>query len=132
MWLTGGQDTFEDAPADQNNATSPTESTTSRSLTGNRTSSSKPRPVSKDMPPTNGTGVHDDDEDDEDEETSKPKSPLLTSHRLSTESLDNVNLEEESQVLPKVPAKGTVSLNCLQDMTNFGNVKIGIQSPLCP
>lgn len=29
------------------------------------------------------------------QETSQPKSPLLTAHRLSNTSLDNVNLEED-------------------------------------
>lgn len=59
----------------------------------------------EELPTTNG-----DDAYSEDEDTSKPKSPLLTSHRLSTESLDNVNLEEESQTLPKVPEKGIIPL----------------------
>jgi hypothetical protein len=60
---------------------------------------------------TNGSVVHEEEEEDT-EDTNKPKSPLLTSHRLSTTSLDNVNLEEEEVdplVAPKVPSKGIYS-----------------------
>jgi hypothetical protein len=105
------EDSFQDASNDQIKPESPNEPSRSRSLTGNRTSSTTQDSNSSEEPTTNGTGVH-DEEEDEDEETSKPKSPLLTSHRISaTESLDNVNLgeDQDSQVLPKVPAKGICS-----------------------
>ena len=44
------------------------------------------------------------------QDTSQPKSPLLTSHRLSTISLDNVNLGEDVAIDAVIP-KGMVPLN---------------------
>ncbi|KAF4634766.1 hypothetical protein G7Y89_g3342 [Cudoniella acicularis] len=93
-------DTFEDA-----NDTAAIESAQmatvvrTRSLTKRRSSSVKStaRDSTAEHPPvpslpereTNGDTNHTD------HDTAQPKSPLLTSHRLSTTSLDNVNLDEE-------------------------------------
>ncbi|PSS06710.1 hypothetical protein M430DRAFT_148556 [Amorphotheca resinae ATCC 22711] len=95
-------DTFEDAigsPATTVETVKDTPVETTRSLTKHRSSSVKSTvqeivPDSPDSsavsevtePQTNGDDEH---------EIRQPKSPLLTSHRLSTTSLDNVNLEED-------------------------------------
>jgi hypothetical protein len=42
----------------------------------------------------------------EEEEVPRPKSPLLTSHRISTESLDNINLDDGVDLDPKSPPIG--------------------------
>src|SRR6266536_4263229 len=74
-----------------------------RSLTKRRSSSVKSQlqETSSDPPPVpavpekdiNGDTSHDK------HDTRQPKSPLLTSHRLSTTSLDNVNLDEDGERL---------------------------------
>jgi hypothetical protein len=46
------------------------------------------------------------DADHIEKEAPQPKSPLLTSHRLSTASLDNVSLDEEGTPVKPVEAKG--------------------------
>jgi hypothetical protein len=47
-------------------------------------------------------------------DTKQPKSPLLTSHRLSSDSLDNVNLEEDGTPLKPSLSKGiTLYLLCI-------------------
>lgn len=110
------QDTFEDAndtaEPEPAHAPSPVEST--RSLT-NRPSSTRSNtedtegkgsgtPPDQPVAHTNGHTDHDE------HETNQPKSPLLTSHRLSTTSLDNVNLDEDgSPAKPAVP--GTTILD---------------------
>lgn len=43
----------------------------------------------------NGTTNHTEHVDEEEKNVHQPKSPLLTSHRISTESLDNINLDED-------------------------------------
>jgi hypothetical protein len=48
---------------------------------------------------TNGDTEHNE------EEAPQPKSPLLTSHRLSTTSLDNVSLDEEGSPVKTIEPK---------------------------
>ncbi|TVY39924.1 GTPase-activating protein [Lachnellula occidentalis] len=81
-----------------------------RSLTKRRSSSNKSESSAQetktDHPPipsvpeivTNGDTNHDENEAPK-PEVPQPNSPLLTSHRLSTTSLDNVNLDEEVTIL---------------------------------
>lgn len=98
-------DTFEDA-----NDTAEVESAQktavvkTRSLTKSRSSSVKSKSsaleITTDHPPiptshTNGETNHGE------HDIPPQKSPLLTSHRLSTISLDNVNLDEEAGTKPK-------------------------------
>ena len=106
------QDTFEDAndsnPPDEVHTVSPTLSTRSLTNTKGRPSSIKgtDQVRASNAPPlpvrTTGSGAHDG------QDTSQPKSPLLTSHRLSTTSLDNVNLEEDIDPNAVVISKGMV------------------------
>lgn len=81
-----------------------------RSLTKRRSSSVKstqesipePPPV-PDIPDMEANG----DANHTEEDTAQPKSPLLTSRRLSTSSLDNVSLDEdEAAAKPTTPPKG--------------------------
>jgi hypothetical protein len=50
----------------------------------------------------------DGDADHDGHDTRQPKSPLLTSHRLSTSSLDNVNLDEDGTPLKPSLSKGII------------------------
>ena len=95
------QDTFEDANDVEDIAdtlTSPVERT--RSLTKRRSSSikSNTQDLSTDIPsvPTVPLPETNGETNDEQIESDNPlpKSPLLTSHRMSTTSLHNVNLED--------------------------------------
>lgn len=57
-------------------------------------------------PETNGDGVHDEQSQ---HGIKQPKSPLLTTHRLSTISLDNVSLEEDGEPTQEdTTVKGTL------------------------
>lgn len=81
-----------------------------RSLTKRRSSSTHTQDRA-DNPPVpavpeveaNGIATHDGHDD-----TRQPKSPLLTSHRLSTSSLDNVSLDEDGTPLKPNLSKGIV------------------------
>lgn len=85
---------------------SPTAST--RSLTGQHVlvAPAQEEILAAEATPTKDTVI--DAANDEKEEDATPKSPLLTSHRLSTTSMDNVNLEEDSEqsTLEQDAAKG--------------------------
>ncbi|KAI9737199.1 MAG: GTPase-activating protein [Claussenomyces sp. TS43310] len=94
-------DTFEDAtdatPSDHPHAVSPPAST--RTLTGQHRQSApiQPSDDASDTllePEIDASTTHDHEGT---EDTTRPKSPLLTSHRLSSTSMDNVNLEEETE-----------------------------------
>ncbi len=67
--------------------------------------------VSSSAEQQDSNGTHDHTEHIEEEKeryTQQPKSPLLTSHRISTESLDNVNLDEDGMPAELTPPKGSV------------------------
>jgi hypothetical protein len=87
------QDNFEDAdstPLEQSHSISPTTST--RSLTNPRTaviSTTAEKPLDVPAAPLS----METDTTASQAQSSQPKSPLLTSHRLSTTSLDNVSLD---------------------------------------
>ncbi|TVY25143.1 GTPase-activating protein [Lachnellula hyalina] len=80
-----------------------------RSLTKRRSSSDKSEnsaqetktdlPSSPSAPEVKTNGDTNHDENAHKPEVPPPNSPLLTSHRLSTTSLDNVNLDEEGTIL---------------------------------
>ena len=107
------QDTFEDAPDTTSRLYHSTSSNSTRSLTGRPPSSSSsnatPTILATEIPPVSISEVDGDidgpdlnghvvktalssGDGDEDHER-PPKSPLLTSHRISATSLDDVNLE---------------------------------------
>jgi hypothetical protein len=70
-----------------------------RSLTHAHTIKTNDEDVSDSEPEISEPSPTLDDTTNEDlaatsEDTNKPKSPLLTSHRISTSDLDNVNLED--------------------------------------
>ncbi|PQE17163.1 TBC domain-containing protein [Rutstroemia sp. NJR-2017a WRK4] len=113
-------DTFEDAHDTEEIAEtllSPIERT--RSLTKRRSSSirSSTQDTSSDSPPpvpavshTEPNGETNTEETESDNQI--PNSPLLTSHRMSTTSLHNVNLEDGDDIgspAPAPPSKGTDS-----------------------
>jgi len=50
----------------------------------------------------------DGDADHDGHDTRQPKSPLLTSHRLSTSSLDNISLDEDGTPLKPSLSKGII------------------------
>jgi hypothetical protein len=60
-------------------------------------------PVSAELE-TNGDGAHNEQSE---HGIKQPKSPLLTTHRLSTISLDNVSLEEDDEPTQDTTPKGT-------------------------
>jgi hypothetical protein len=112
------KDTFEDTndsnPPDEGHAASPTTSTRSLTNTKRRPSSTKDNNQvhTSNAPPlplrTTGAGAHDG------QDTSQLKSPLLTSHRLSTTSLDNVNLEEDVDPHTVAASKGVILLTSFE------------------
>ncbi|PMD45729.1 RabGAP/TBC [Hyaloscypha variabilis F] len=92
-------DTFEDA----NDTTSAEPQRTAsvertRSLTKRRSSSTHTQERSE-HPPVPAVPEISGDADHDTNDTRQPKSPLLTSHRLSTSSLDNVSLDEDGAPL---------------------------------
>ena len=100
------QDTFEDAnDVATAEATSPpverTRSLTKRNSSQDFKSAAESPPVLDQDADTNGDTAH------EESHTHAPSSPLLTSHRLSTSSLDIVNLEETNGI-DSVAEKGIV------------------------
>ncbi|TAQ85655.1 hypothetical protein B7494_g6025 [Chlorociboria aeruginascens] len=110
-------DTFEDAndTAEEVPAPEPLHERT-RSLTKRRSSSVKSPPADEAHDPPSLPGIPQEASVEDSkhglEDTRQPKSPLLTSHRLSTSSLDNVNLdtvnldEDGSLAKPALPARG--------------------------
>ncbi len=107
------QDTFEDAagtpPTKPDDAVRPPSISPERSLTG----SNIPKVADADAPEvpekptlyTTAQVTH--SEETPSPTTSQPKSPHLTTHRLSATSLDNVNLGDETDAKPVSPI-GTV------------------------
>jgi hypothetical protein len=67
---------------------------------------------------TNGNTDHTEqvDAEEEGEDTRQPNSPLLTSHRISSSSLDNVSLDEDSATTKPIssPSKGMLSFSWRQ------------------
>ena len=80
-----------------------------RSLTKRRSSSNTQDARDHPPVPTAPQPELDSERDQNDQDTRQPKSPLLTSHRLSTTSLDNVNLDEDGTPLSQSKSKGTES-----------------------
>ncbi|KAI6709459.1 hypothetical protein JHW43_007999 [Diplocarpon mali] len=116
-----GSDTFKDAN-DLAAVEAPRKPSTerSRSLTKRPSSSAKSISIEEetvDLPPIPAVPVVEIEEDKEDileeaEESKQTRSPLLTSHRLSTTStasLDNVNLDNVSLDEDSTPTKSVVS-----------------------
>ncbi|KAE9376105.1 RabGAP/TBC [Stipitochalara longipes BDJ] len=92
-------DTFEDA--NDTTSTEPPRKTSverTRSLTKQRSSSTHTQERSE-HPPVPAVPEINGDADHAANDTRQPKSPLLTSHRLSTSSLDNVSLDEDGAPL---------------------------------
>lgn len=65
-------------------------------------------------PKTNGDAEH------EEQETKKPSSPLLTEQRLSTASLDNVNLEDSVELNGNLEKSELISIGRSDGGTNNG------------
>ncbi|KAG0646143.1 GTPase-activating GYP5 [Hyphodiscus hymeniophilus] len=107
-------DTFEDA--NDTAVIDPTHTITverSRSLTKRQSSSPKSSPHTSDEPPVPTIPDMKENKDDEDgnvahneHDSTQPKSPLLTSHRLSATSLDNVSLEEDENAVKPITPSG--------------------------
>ncbi|RDW75750.1 hypothetical protein BP5796_06571 [Coleophoma crateriformis] len=130
----GDVDTFEDAndnAAEPEHITSPVDST--RSLTHSNTLESLDNPFEppsvSDPPKTNGHARNDDEQGDD--ETERPKSPLLTSHRISTTSLDNVSLDEDASGL-KSPKSSNLKSPQLPKEESVESVATGNVPPPLP
>lgn len=72
--------------------------------------------------------------EDERDHTEQAKSPLLTAHRMSTESLDNVNLDEDGSPGHEVPPKGNSSCRNRSGITSnsITTVEDSKQAPALP